>query len=52
MWQGLYSSLFYAEKHEKIQDRFLLEKTDGLEPVAFHFVPGVHGGTGAKRTLD
>lgn len=51
MWQGLYSSLFYAKKHEEIQDRFLLEETDGLEPAAFHLVTGVHSGTGAKRTL-
>lgn len=49
MWQGLYSSLFYAKKHEKIQDRFLLEETDGL--AAFHLATGVHSGTGAKRTL-
>lgn len=49
MWQGLYSSLFYAKKHEKIQDRFLLEETDRLEPTAFDLVTGVQSGTGAKR---
>lgn len=51
MWQGLYSSLFYAKKCGKFLDRFLLEKTDGLEPPAFHLVTGVQSGTGVKKDI-
>lgn len=51
MWQGLYSSLFYAKKRGKFLDRILLEKTDGPEPPAFHLVTAVQSRTGVKKDI-
>lgn len=49
MWQGLYSSLFYAKKRRKILDRFLFEKTDGLELLACYLVTGVQSREVVKK---
>lgn len=49
MWQGLYSSLFYAKKRRKILDRFLFERTDGLELPASYLVTGVQSREVVKK---
>lgn len=52
MWQGLYSSLFYAKKKWKILDCIWFEDTDGFELPGFNLaVTSVQGGKIVKITI-